>query len=216
MWFERRTAVRKQKCPKCRMKTKRVHGYRWQSIQGSHVGNQPVTLYLRKRRYRCTGCGHAFFERLLVDRYQRQTSMLTEDALLFTADLSFTQAGKHLGLSVHRMIRLLDQRQVEGRTVLPRAIAIDEFKGDADGERFQTVVVDAESREILNILPDRRRETIFSYLKSCDTSRLQMVVMDLSRGFKKAVREEHWAILLSSRTAFIICGRCTGRLMRSG
>ncbi|RSL28655.1 ISL3 family transposase, partial [Salibacterium salarium] len=51
------------------------------------------------------------------------------------------------------------------------------------------VVVDAESREILNILPDRRKETIFSYLKSCDTSRLQMVVMDLSQGFKKAVRE---------------------------
>lgn len=33
-WFELHTRVRKRKCPKCKKRTKRVHGYRWQSIQG--------------------------------------------------------------------------------------------------------------------------------------------------------------------------------------
>ncbi|WP_438821102.1 transposase family protein [Desertibacillus haloalkaliphilus] len=33
-WFELHTKVRKQKCPKCSEKTKRVHGYRWQKSAG--------------------------------------------------------------------------------------------------------------------------------------------------------------------------------------
>ncbi|WP_432653212.1 transposase family protein [Salibacterium salarium] len=53
MWFERRTAVRKQKCPKCRKKTKRIHGYRWQSIQGSHVGNATKTPLSLHRLWPC-------------------------------------------------------------------------------------------------------------------------------------------------------------------
>ncbi|WP_091276535.1 transposase family protein [Alteribacillus persepolensis] len=46
LWFELHTAVRQQIRPQCRKKTKRVHGYRWQVIQSSRVGGQPVTLHL--------------------------------------------------------------------------------------------------------------------------------------------------------------------------
>src|SRR5690625_6152116 len=73
--------------------------------------------------------------------------------------------------------------------MLPKVIAIDEFKGDAGKERFQTIIVDVQQKEIIEILPDRRAETIEKYLISCDTSSVQIVVMDMSRAFKSAVQK---------------------------
>ncbi len=92
-------------------------------------------------------------------------------------------------MTTNRLLRLFDQQQLKTRKVLPRAIAIDEFKGDAGGERFQTNVVDVENREIIDILPDRKVETIEKYLRSCDTSKVEIIVMDLSKSFKQAVRK---------------------------
>lgn len=76
---------------------------------------------------------------------------------------------------------MFDRHPLQTKRVLPRAIAIDEFKGDAGGERFQTVVADVENKEIIDILPDRKVDTIKEYLQSRDTSEVQIVVMDLSK-----------------------------------
>lgn len=150
------TRVKQQKCPSCKKKTKRVHSYRTQTIQGPIVSNKPVKISIRKRRYLCTHCHHAFYERLqLVDRYQRCTSSIQTTALTYTAVGSFTTAAQLTGMSSNRLLRIFDRRQIKTKKILPRAIAIDEFKGDAGGERFQTVVADVENKEIVDVLPDR-------------------------------------------------------------
>lgn len=190
-WFELHTRVRKQSCPKCQEKTKRVHGYRFQSIQGEPIANKKVELQLKKRRYRCLSCSHTFFERLsFLDRYQRHTSMLAQEALALSSEMSFTHAGNLIGISTNRLLRMFDQRKITVSKVLPQAIAIDEFKGDADNEKFQTIIVDVEKRKIIDVLPDRRSQTIENYFKQCDTGNVQIVVMDLSKAFKEAVRRQ--------------------------
>ncbi|WP_044748614.1 ISL3 family transposase, partial [Bacillus alveayuensis] len=144
-----------------------------------------------KRRYRCTTCGHTFYEKLsFVDRYQRHTLMLAQEALCLSAEMSFTHAGMLAGVSTNRLLRMLDARYIPVKKVLPRAIAIDEFKGDAGGEKYQTIIVDVENREVLDVLPDRRVKTIETYLKQCDKGNVQIVVMDLSKSFKKAVQRQ--------------------------
>ncbi|ADI00439.1 ISL3 family transposase [Salisediminibacterium selenitireducens] len=184
------TEKRKQKCPSCGNKTKRVHGYRNQMIQGPRLVQGKVTVSLRKRRYACGECGKTFYERLqMIERYQRALTSVQNEALMYAADSSFTTAARWAGISVTRLIRLFDRREMKTPTVLPRAIAIDEFKGDAGGERFQTIIVDVERKEIVDILPDRKVDTIKKYLRSCDTSGVEIVVMDLSKWFKKAVRD---------------------------
>src|SRR5699024_994772 len=57
------TKVRKVTCPRCKHKTKRVHSYRTQRIQGRLIEEKPVILSLRKRRYKCLEC-HATFMNL--------------------------------------------------------------------------------------------------------------------------------------------------------
>lgn len=190
LWFELYTRVKSQKCLKCGCRTKRIHGYRIQTVETVALSEKPVTLKVHKRRYRCMECSHAFFEHLsFLGRYQRQTTMLTEKALLLTSELSFKNVSKMTGLSSNRIMRLFDRQPIATRRVLPRAIALDEFKGDAGGERFQTKVVDVEKKEVIDILPDRRTETIENYLKSCDTGNVEMVVIDLSKRFKESVQK---------------------------
>ncbi|WP_157727938.1 transposase [Aeribacillus pallidus] len=93
-------------------------------------------------------------------------------------------------MSTNRLLRMFDARPIPVKKVLPRAIAIDVFKGDAGGEKYQTIIVDVENREVLDVLPDRRVKTIETYLKQCDTGNVQIVVMDLSKSFKKAVQSQ--------------------------
>ncbi|MBM7541284.1 transposase [Amphibacillus cookii] len=186
------TEKRKQKCPHCGYKTKRVHGYRNQEIQGPSLPYGKVNIVLRKRRYLCQACGKTFYERLLmVGYYQRVIRSVQNEALMYAAFGSFKTAARWANMTVTRLMRLFDRREIKTTRVLPRAIAIDEFKGDdAGGERFQTIIVDVENKEIIDILPDRKVDTIKRYLRSCDTGSVEMVVMDLSKWFKKAVCDE--------------------------
>ncbi len=187
--IELSTKVRKVTCPKCKHKTRRVHSYRNQRIQGRLLEEKPVVLHLRKRRYKCLECCSTFYESLaIVDRYQRRTASLNAQALAYASENSFTMAARMCGITPSSLLRLFDKRELPQRRVLPKVIAIDEFKGDAGNERFQTIIVDVENKEIIEILPDRRVKTVEEYLRNCDTGNVQIVVMDMSRYFKYAVQ----------------------------
>lgn len=187
VWLQ--TKTRFHNCPNCKNKTKRVHSYREQLIQGRMIEERPVLLHVKKRRYLCTECHHTFYEKLgFVERYQRYTKSLETQAMVYVADMSFTAAAKLVGMTANRVLRLFDRRHITPRKVLPQAIAIDEFKGDAGKERFQTIIVDVQNKEVIDVLPNRKLETIENYFKQCDTGRVQTVVMDLSKGFKDAVQ----------------------------
>lgn len=93
------------------------------------------------------------------------------------------------GLSTNQVIRLFDRRQIQVNCVLPAVIAIDEFKGDANKEKFQTIIVDVKNKKMIDVLPDRLSKTIENYFRQCDTSNVKVVVMDLSKRFKEAVRK---------------------------
>ena len=85
------TKVRTVACPKCKHKTRHIHGYRNQCIQGSSIEEKPVVLHLRERRYKCISCGSTFYAPLpFVHRYQRRTTPLNEQALAYAFENSFT------------------------------------------------------------------------------------------------------------------------------
>ena len=72
---------------------------------------------------------------------------------------------------------------------LPRVLSFDEFKGNANGERFQCILTAPEERRILDILPDRRGSTIQSYLRSFSNRQdVQYVVMDMNQGYRDIAR----------------------------
>lgn len=186
VWLQ--TKQRNQTCPFCKNKTKRTHSYRTQKVQGRLIEEKQVTIYLKKRRYFCPACRHTFYEKLsFVKRYQRHTASLEQQVMTYVGEHSFTAAGRMVGMSVNRVLRIFDAKAIRPSKVLPEVIAIDEFKGDAGKEKFQTLIVDVKNKKIIDVLPDRRSQTIENYFKQCDTGNVRMVVMDLSKRFKEAV-----------------------------
>src|SRR5699024_12885002 len=71
---------------------------------------------------------------------------------------------------------------------LPSVIDIDEYKGDAGGEKYQTIIADPVDRRPLDILLDRRKLTVQKYLQQ-HGGNVNMVMMDISPSFKVAVSQ---------------------------
>src|SRR5699024_8265633 len=123
-----------------------------------------------KRRYVCGCCKTRFSEKNeLVDRYQRQSKEFKKSiALELIHGKSFKDVADRFHTSTSTVIRRFDTintAMLKEPKQLPSVIAIDEYKGDAGGEKYQTIIADPVDRRPLDILPDRRKLTVQKYLQ---------------------------------------------------
>lgn len=180
-------------CPRCKTLTTRVHDYRIQKIKHNKILARNTLLFYKKRRYRCTNndCGKRFYENNdVVERYQRQSIEYNQAlGIELIKGKNFKDAAERFDTSPTTVMRRFDQISASMREdikQLPEVIAIDEYKGDAGGEKYQTIIADPINRRPLDILPDRRKETLKKYLRQ-HGHHVKMVVMDMSPSFKAAV-----------------------------
>ena len=134
---------RAHRCPDCGRWTDRVHDYRLQRVKDSNAFGKPVVLRLRKRRYVCAACGKRFYEqnRFLPRYYRRTQREIVATIQDFRELVSATHIVREHGVSTSTAQRYFSLVSF-GRCKLPRVLSLDEFKGDAGGERFQTIVTD--------------------------------------------------------------------------
>ena len=48
-------------------------------------------------------------------------------------------------------------------TQLPEVLSIDEFKGNSGGEKYNSIIVDAEKHKVVDILPNRFENDLIKY-----------------------------------------------------
>ncbi|PIC73390.1 ISL3 family transposase [Sporosarcina sp. P17b] len=180
------------RCPSCGARTKKVHDYRLQKIKHLKWFERLTCLFYKRRRYACA-CGKRFSEKAsFIDKYQRFSKEwnLVAQVRCIKAK-TFKEAGETLGTSSSTIIRrfqqVAKQHMVSG-VRLPKAITIDEYKGDTDAGTYQLIVANADTHEPLDILPNRRKDTIKDYLYQYGAD-VELVVMDMNPSFKAAVRE---------------------------
>ncbi|ENH96017.1 transposase for IS652, partial [Gracilibacillus halophilus YIM-C55.5] len=180
-------------CPTCGLVTDRIHDYRIQKIQHNQVCSRRTVLFYRKRRYSCInqGCGKRFYEEnTVVQRYQRQSIEYKQAiSMELIHGKNFKDVASRFDTSPTTVMRRFDAisaSMLNETKQLPEVIAIDEYKGDTDGEKFQTVIADPINRKPLDILSDRKKETVKDYLKQHGDN-VNVVVMDMSSSFKAAV-----------------------------
>lgn len=191
-------------CPCCGKPTDRIHDYRKQAIKDVTSFGKNTILLLEKRRYVCD-CGKRFFEKIpFLPKYHRMTHRLilgVIEALKSTA--SFTDISNRFNISVSTVIRIFDKVTFL-KPKLSKVIAIDEFKGNTWGEKYQCIITDPESRKVLDILPNRFSSTLSAYFKSFnDRDNVDFFISDMWRTyadisktyFKKSkyvVDKYHW------------------------
>ncbi len=159
------TNPKEQICPVCGALTKRIHDYRMQTIKDLPFQMKHCYLLLKKRRYVCS-CGKRFYEDYsFLPKYLQRTSRLTAfiaSALHDTGPI--TTVAKMSNVSVSTVNRILDTISFQ-RPPLSQSISIDEFKGDASGEKYQCILVDPVKHSILDIMPSRSQSFLTSYFR---------------------------------------------------
>ncbi|VDG98119.1 Transposase and inactivated derivatives [Lysinibacillus sphaericus] len=178
-------------CPTCGTLTKKIHDYRIQKIKHLKWFERLSVLFYKRRRYVCP-CGKRFSEKSpFVDKYQRYSKEWNRVVRIRSVKAkTFKEAGEVLGTSSSTVIRRFKEvakNEMKTGVRLPKAIAIDEYKGDTDAGTYQLIIANAETHEPLDILPNRRKDTIKDYLYQYGAD-VELVVMDMNPSFKAAVK----------------------------
>ena len=177
--------VQEHICPNCEHSTAYIHDYREQIIKDIPLGRKNY-IHLRKRRYVCPHCNKRFYEKNpFLARYHRTTTRLV--AAVITAFRKLQPAkeiASQFNLSSTTALRYFDL--VEYRcSKLPEVLSIDEFKGNAGGEKYQCILTDADQRKVMDILPNRFEDDLIQYFKHFpNRTDVKFFVTDMNPHFK--------------------------------
>lgn len=176
---------RAHKCPKCGELTERVHDYREQAVKDIPFARATL-LYLKKRRYCCPACGKRFYEdNPFLGRYRRMTTRLIGHIISQFKNLKpAAEIARECRISSMTALRCFDWVNYQCRS-LPYVLSIDEFKGNAGGEKYQTIVTDAKNRKVLDILPNRYENDLIRYFLSfSNRNNVAYFVTDMNQHFR--------------------------------
>lgn len=159
---------RLMKCPVCGMLTDSVHDYRNQLVKDCPVQGRTVYWQYRKRRYRCTGCGKRFFENnCLLPKWHRLTNRLALQVIgRLSEKVSRKDIAREFRVSESTVCRWMNLTEYGKPDKLPQVLSIDEFRGNAGGEKFQCILTAPTEKRVLDILPNCKESHIYDYLRS--------------------------------------------------
>ena len=175
-------------CPCCHGQTDKVHDYRTQKVRDINILGKNVYLLLRKRRYICPHCGKRFYEdNSFLPRYHRTTNRMTAWIIsMLKSSYSFKEIATVSGLSEFTVTRRFDMLSFH-RKSLPSVLSIDEFKGNTGGNKYQVILTNPETHEVLDILPKRTEYYLSSYFKQFskeERNKVKYFVCDMYKPYK--------------------------------
>ena len=161
--------------PRCGQQSSRVHGRYQRLLADGAAGGRPLLIALSVRRFRCANpaCRAVTFAEQaegLCARYLRRTLPLREMLGCFGLELA-GRAGARLaavlGIAVHSstLLRLVMALPDPVVTAAPQVTGVDDF-ALRKGQVYGTVVADAESGKVIDLLPDREAATLEQWLKA--------------------------------------------------
>lgn len=177
--------VTEHTCPNCGHATSNIHDYRNQTIKDIPLG-RTTYLHLRKRRYICRHCCKRFYEKnTFLARYHRTTTRLVAAVITAFKDLQPANAiALRFNISSTTALRYFNLVNYRC-SILPRVLSIDEFKGNADGEKYQCILTDADNKKVLDILPNRFEKDLIQYFNRFpDRANVKFFVTDMNPHFK--------------------------------
>ena len=146
---------------------------------------------LRKRRHLCPECGKRFDERIdFLPRYRQFTNRVSMQIFEQLKECrSIKSIAVQNNMSPPTAARIINEIDFKPGK-LPQVLAIDEFRGNAEGEKFQCILADPENRRIVDILPNRKHDMIRHYLLKYNNHKaVKFVVMDMTGGYRKLMHE---------------------------
>lgn len=167
-----RPAASGASCPICASWSEAFHSSYQRSIADLPIADRQAIVYLLVRRFRCheqTCIRKTFVEQVpeLVERYARRTRRLRSDLESIGLVLG-GRPGSRLcrrqnkptsRTTLLRLVRALPEPPAE----TPRELGVDEF-AFRRGRRYGTILVDADSHDVIDLLEDPSADALVSWL----------------------------------------------------
>jgi transposase len=190
-----RSVTRTAACPGCGELSDRVHGGYRRRLADLAVAGRKVVIDLAVRRFLCRAAACArrtFVEQIdgLTERFARRTPALRlalERIALALAGRPAARLAAHLSIpiSANSLIRTLRRLPDKQPSSAPRVMGVDDF-AFKKGHVYGTIILDVESGERVDVLPDRTAETLTAWLR--DHPGAEIVCRDRASAYAEAVR----------------------------
>jgi transposase len=183
------------RCPLCNQSSQRVHSRYTRTLADLPWQGIALQIRLTVRRFFCTAedCNRRIFtERLpeLTAPYARRTTRLSETLELVGFAVGGEAgerllAGLHILISSDTILRLLRRAPLADHGA-PRILGVDDF-AFRRGHRYGTIVIDLEQHRVIDLLPDRKPETLTAWLE--ENGSPEIVTRDRGGGYAEGTRK---------------------------
>ncbi|WP_134912995.1 ISL3 family transposase [Paenibacillus sp. IHB B 3084] len=179
-------------CPQCGCVANLYkHDNREQLCMDLPIHGKRVGLLIKRQRYRCRECSQTFWERLdhTIDEKRNCTKRLLSYIEKQSLKRTFVSISEDVGLNektIRNIFRDYINRLEETlRFETPKWLGIDEIHII----KPRCVLTNIEERTLLDVLPNRNKETVVGYLSRLpNRERIQYVTMDMWQPYKDAVK----------------------------
>lgn len=182
-------------CPVCQTSSRQVHSYYTRTIEDLCWADRQVRLELHVRRFVCsnTACSRRTFAEQFgeqIKAYARRTkrcaSQLQTIGLMLGGNAG-ARLAEALGIPVSSdtLLRLVRATEVPERST-PEVLGVDDF-ALRKGVKYGTILLDLERQCLIDLLPDREKATVATWLKSHPG--VKMVSRDRGGAYAEAARE---------------------------
>ena len=181
--------VTEHTCPCCGQTTKYIKDYRVRTINLGSIHGLYICAKYKQRRYFCPQCTHSFSEENpFIHRY-KQLGMTTiaEIFRLLHEGLNYTTIARACHVSVTTVIRYCSLISISRPKELPTVLGIDEFRGNAAGQKYQVILTDPDSHHIIDVLSKKDTNALCRYFASYSRKarqKVRFIVMDMSPQFR--------------------------------
>lgn len=178
---------KKVRCSECNYFTSSVHS-KLKPIRSKYLDScgKPVELIIHKRRFHCYKCNKIFTEEINLTSKNGSISNATKiqirkDLLNYNLTIDYIANKNHVSKYIVRKELIEATLTIpDYQKNLPRVISFDEFKADTKEGKYAFIMNDPIHKQILDILPNRKKEYLIQYFTHTENRHsVEFVISDM-------------------------------------